>query len=356
MPKSRKLVKLEKIISENKDFTIKDEKLFCVLCKKEVSFEKMFFIEQHIRGKKHSILKANHVEDVALDPGNHHLITQDDFAKDLCKMMATTDIPLYKLRNDNFTSFIRKHTPFTAPSETNLRDVHLKSIYVETMDSIREQIRGEYLWMSIDETTDSVGRYVANAVMGVLSFNHDVAKKRFLINTSQLEKADSSNIARFFEHSLNALGNDFNKDKVLLFVTDAAPYMKKAAKAIKTFYPKITHVTCIAHALHRVCEEIRSNFGKINSLIASVKRTFVKCPSRVQTFKAMMPNIELPPEPVITRWGTWLCAVQYYAKNFQSIVEVFEQFHEDESAAIRETKELLQNKQLKANLVNIFLT
>jgi hypothetical protein len=48
------------------------------------------------------------------------------------------------------------------------------------------------------------------------------------------------------------LGEEFEKDNILLFLSDAAPYIIKAAKAIQTLYPKITHV---AHGLHRVCDK-----------------------------------------------------------------------------------------------------
>jgi hypothetical protein len=30
-----------------------------------------------------------------------------------------------------------------------------------------------------------------------------------------------------------------------------------------------------------------------------------------------MPGIPLPPQPVLTRWGTWLDAAMYYADNFE---------------------------------------
>jgi hypothetical protein len=47
------------------------------------------------------------------------------------------------------------------------------------------------------------------------------------------------------------------RENVLLFVSDDAPYMIKAAKALQLLYPKMIHVTCLAHALHRVAGEVR---------------------------------------------------------------------------------------------------
>jgi len=36
-------------------------------------------------------------------------------------------------------------------------------------------------------------------------------------------------------------------ENVLLFVSDAAPYMVKAGKALNIFYPKLIHLTLTLH-------------------------------------------------------------------------------------------------------------
>lgn len=55
--------------------------------------------------------------------------------------------------------------------------------------------------------------------------------------------------------------------------------MIKAGKALQVFYPKLTHVTCVVHGLHRVAEEIRAQFPDINNVISAVKKVFLKEPS-----------------------------------------------------------------------------
>lgn len=49
-------------------------------------------------------------------------------------------------------------------------------------------------------------------------------------------------------------------EKVLLFVTDAVPYMVKSIKALKIFYPKLVHVTCIAHGLPNTNSNIQYQY------------------------------------------------------------------------------------------------
>jgi len=82
--------------------------------------------------------------------------------------------------------------------------------------------------------------------------------------------------------------------------------MVKAGKSLKIFCPKIEHMTCVAHALHRVCKEIRLQFPKVDELISNMKNIFLKTPSWIQIFRNIAPNIPLPLEPILTRWGTWI--------------------------------------------------
>ena len=57
---------------------------------------------------------------------------------------------------------------------------------------------------------------------------------------------------------MNILGfTVLKKEDILLFVTDAAFYLIKDGKGLEIFYSKMIHITCFAHALHRISEEIR---------------------------------------------------------------------------------------------------
>lgn len=104
----------------------------------------------------------------------------------------------------------------------------------------------------------------------------------------------------------------------MLYVTDAA-YMVKSAEALKVFYPKLIHVTCMANGLHRVAEVIREKYQNVDRLISNTKKIFFKAPSRVNTFKEMYPNLSLPPQLILTRWGTQLEAAIYYGKYLNEV-------------------------------------
>jgi len=51
-------------------------------------------------------------------------------------------------------------------------------------------------------------------------------------------------------------------ENVLIFVSDAATYMVKTGGAIKAFYDKMIYVTWLAHALHRLAEEVKASSFK----------------------------------------------------------------------------------------------
>ena len=107
-----------------------------------------------------------------------------------------------------------------------------------------------------------------------------------------------------------------------MLVTDAARYMQRAAKGLKIFYANVLHVTCLCHALHRVSECLRDQYGIVDELIAQTKHVFSKAPRRVAEYKRMFPELQLVPRPVITRWGTWIEAAIFYATNFESVKAV----------------------------------
>ncbi len=65
-------------------------------------------------------------------------------------------------------------------------------------------------------------------------------------------------------------------DTILLMVTDVAAYMIKAVNHLKIFYPNLKHITCLAHGLHRIAEEVRNHFVEVNKLISSMKKVFLK--------------------------------------------------------------------------------
>ncbi|XP_066902302.1 uncharacterized protein [Halyomorpha halys] len=216
-------------------------------------------------------------------------------------------IPIFKISNPHLKTFLEKYTCGVMPNESSLKKIYMKIIYKETLPEIRKAISNGPIWIFVDETTDIEGRYIANIIVGTLSI--EAPSKSYLLNCEILEKCNHETIARFDNQFLTVLWPmGISHGKVLLFLSDAAGYTNKAGNALKVLYLKIVHLTCLAHAFHRVAETVRAQFPNVDQPVSTVKKIFLKAPSRIAIFKETHPDLALPPEPVITRWSTWLDA------------------------------------------------
>ena len=91
----------------------------------------------------------------------------------------------------------------------------------------------------------------------------------------------------------------------------------------------------------------------MDCLISNSKKVFLKASSRVQTFKDKLPEVPLPPAPVVTRWGTWINAALYYAQYLESFCEVIQNFNEDDAVSIRAVKKCLEDSDIQNDLAYI---
>lgn len=268
---------------------------------------------------------------------------EDRFNEDLCYALVASGIPLWTLTKSPFKNFLKKYTNKHIPDESTLRKNYMSSCYNSIITKIKEKIGQNYVYLIVDETTDPRGLYVANLLVGVLS---DINQRPFLIACKLLQKTNHETISRFINDSLKSIFSDseFN-NRVLLLLSDAATYMGKAGKCLKIFYPNMIHVTCAAHGCHRLAERVREMFPDINTLVNNGKKMFLKAPARINIYKEMLPGKSLPPQPVITRWGTWLESAIFYAENYQDFVRVVDEIKKtDDAQSIKKIVNIIGKK------------
>lgn len=357
MPKEARstILKLKSYVSEFKDegFATDGKVLFCNTCQSNVNIRQRFLINQHISTAKHQAGRkrnAGLTQTFVLQPTNSS--KRVEFNTDLCRALIGSDIPLWKVNSPAFRQFLEKYTTNSVPDQSTLRKNYSEQVYQETLEKIRTEISENSIWVSLDETTDAEGRCIGNVVIG--SMNSETACKPILLTSELMEKCNNKTVAKLFNDAMGVLWPDGIKhDRVLLLVTDAASYMIKAAEALKVLFPKIIHLTCSAHAFHRIAETVRVSFPKVDQLISNGKKIFLKAPSRIQIMKEMYPEIPLPPRPVLTRWGTWLEAVEYYVKHFEAIKNVLDSLNPESAASIDVVKSLLSDQCVKNDLCYI---
>ncbi|KAJ4432460.1 hypothetical protein ANN_21079 [Periplaneta americana] len=290
MPKVRHSVnlksKLTSYISEFKEDGLSTDNkiLFCNLCQCAVSSTQKFLVQQHITTSKHQANKQLNSKQRQLfltQPTTSNV--RSEFNIDLCRSLISADIPLYKLKNKVFREFLEKYTQHTIPDESTLRKTYAPSIYDETIQKIRDEIKDSSIWVSIDETPDKEGRLVGNVVIGLLSEQYS---ERILLHCDVLEKCNNKTIVKLFNEAM-------------------------------------------------------------------VKKVFLKAPSRVNVLKEMYPEIPLPPKPILTRWGTWLEAVEYYAEHIDSINNVLLALDSEDAVSIDTAKTVTCDISVKNDLAHI---
>ena len=146
----------------------------------------------------------------------------------------------------------------------------------------------------------------------------DTPNQTFLVNCYPIDSGrnvNSSIILHTVDDILRQL--EIKRENFPLFFTDAARYMFSAGKTLKELYPSLMHVTCVAHLLHNCAMHVRAHFKNIDEVIATIKAATIENKDHRKDFHdAGLPS---PPDPVITRWATWLRAALYYSENLPAV-------------------------------------
>lgn len=121
----------------------------------------------------------------------------DAFATDLASTFIVCDIPPYKLRSQPMLDFFKKYTNQAVPSETRVRKA-VPRPFENLQTSIVDQLWNQKLWVT----------------------------KRFLLSSDFFKAVNASTIVQFYQDTL--ANYEVNKNDVLVFTSDAAPYIVRA--------------------------------------------------------------------------------------------------------------------------------
>ena len=140
----------------------------------------------------------------------------------------------------------------------------------------------------------------------------------FLVDCYPLESGSnvySSIILHTVDNILRQL--EIKRENLLLFLTDAAQYMPLVGKILKELCPSLMHVNCIAHLQQNCAMRARAHFRNIDEVTATIKEATIKNKDRKKDFYDA--GLTFLPDPVITRWTTWLRATLYCSKNLPAV-------------------------------------
>ena len=105
--------------------------------------------------------------------------------------------------------------------------------------------------------------------LNILAGSLETPHVSYLYDCQPLKCAPNSTIiAQAADDAIRNLGtNSFFR----LLLSDAAKYMTAAGVTLKSLYPKLSHVTCVAHLSHNCAMKIKSHFKDMDQLTAKVK-------------------------------------------------------------------------------------
>lgn len=106
------------------------------------------------------------------------------------------------------------------------------------------------------------------------------------------------------------------------------------------------HGTCLYHLLPNAALKVKAKYEVVDNLNSCVKASIVK--NKIS--KGLFDAIGVPPQPVVTRWSSWLKAAFYYADHFPQVCEIVGPF-EGDGLIVKKAKQAVAQSGLPISLM-----
>jgi hypothetical protein len=103
--------------------------------------------------------------EVLLTQVQQSLTSRKEFFKDMYNWIVSANIPVLNSKCPNFGHFWKRAASNIFQSVQRFENI---ICYGETLENMRATIGDAFTWVAVDETTDSMGRLIANIVAGKL--------------------------------------------------------------------------------------------------------------------------------------------------------------------------------------------
>ena len=234
------------------------------MCNCSVSCNKRFLADSHRNTSKYQKALGSRSENLISQTSKTFLRSSDtDFVEKLTKAFLTADIPLYKLNNTHVKNLFRD-IGHRLPSEITCRRTALQ-LCKDELKRIRNAVHDKHIFLNVDESTLSGSQY-----LNILVGSHEAPHVIYLYDCQPLKCVPDCNIiAQAVDDAVRNLG--INRSFFCLLLSDAAKYTIAAGTTLKSSYPKLFYVMCVAHLLHNCDMKIKSHFEDVDQLIAKVR-------------------------------------------------------------------------------------
>ena len=239
----------------------------------ECNFRTKTLARQHVSGAKHkknsALFFADSSKQTYLSSPSKPNVKSEFFA-DLTEALVRSNIPLNKIESDSFRNFLEKYTKKSLPNESTLRRNYLPNLFEQEMKRTIQWTRNKPIFIIIDECTDPSGRFVLAILVGVLA--EDASNPR-LLGVRELNETNNQTVTQAINDSMIKLCDgqmDYSKLRVL--ISDSASYMLSAGSNLKLIFTEMLHLTCAAHGVQRIAEQVRANHPHVDRFVTCLKK------------------------------------------------------------------------------------
>ena len=316
--------------------------LYCKICQQIVCHERLSTVQKHRDTSKHqkALSKSGSSQKTQTFIQNSSSTEREKFTEKLVGSFVAADIPLFKLNHPAMKSLF-SYMNHPLPSETTCR-LHVSALAENDLDRIKQLLNGVPFFLIIDESEISGDKYL-NTVVGSAS----EPSRTYLLDCTVLPgNVSHQTIIHAIDDAVKLLGAD--RSNFVLLLTDAAPYMIAATSILKQMFPRLFHVTCVAHLMHNCAQKVRAHYSNVDNLIARIKAATTKHQVRKQHFQ----EIGYPPQVVVTRWASWLSAAVYYADKLPDVKTIVDNWV-GHGIIVAKAKEAIENETLAIDLLTI---
>lgn len=335
-------------------FSNKEGKLYCESCSHVVTYERKSSIDDHIASATHqsSLEHYSGAQQPTINQALSRKELKTEMNEEFCRAFVEAGIELEKFDHESIKKLFRKYV-------VNGGDINGASAMRGTLRTVAEQERN---WLKeaiskfssysliVDESTDRNDRAILNIL---IIPGHPASKEEklisFLLDSKEIASTNHQSIVKAVQRTCESYG--IMSSKVYGFISDNASYMKKAYSVLSITWDNSIHVTCFSHIFDLVAEKFRLCFSTVNTFMSEMKKIFKNSRARKHFYRDICGSS--PPQPVITRWVTWLKAVQIHDQNFDRYVPLFQTLDEHnmaESDSCSQVKDLLMEEDLKVKI------
>jgi hypothetical protein len=262
-------------------------------------------------------------------------------------------VPISALGHQGLKVFLETAFKRHIPSISTLSTSYTSQAYSIKLKALQDVVRGfDNFYIEFDDAD-----YRGNKYYAFLIGNLDGEKVHppHLIELTQDNRSPTGVIVQQkVIKALSTVGLVAEYEKFRLFLKDGVSFNLLAGRNMKTMYPKMLHVTCVSHMLHRVAEKILESSPRVLEVTKYIGKVFKNSSSRNlawQSFKDKnLPKYEIP---VRTRWGSWLRSARFISKHWTDMIDYLCSVSHKDCPSAKKALDMIQHNQSMHRLAKL---